>query len=797
MHDIHRRMRSIAGVSLLCLAGALAVPHAVAQQYRWRNIGPVGANIFAIAIDPRTPGLAFAATYVNGILRTTDGGATWNIPGASGGVVTVSIDPSNPSTVYAGGIEGVQKSVDAGVTWVPASYGSATFGGRSVLGIAANSGIVYATTEAGLYKSLDGGATWSPSGSGVSPGLVDRAFIAIDPGSPSTIYSAAVIDDVQVHASGVARSVNGGKSWESIYGGGNPVAMAVTSSAPSRLYVAFDDGRLASSSDTGTTWSTHDLPAKDVSALAIDPVLSSTVYAGTLSGSLHRSDDAGAHWVLVESGMPQLTAIAVDASIPGAVLVGSQRGVYRRADTNGGFAPVQLGVKNLPVGAMAVDPATPSTIYIDVPGGMMKTIDGGTSWADSGLGLARRSLGQLLIDPATPSTLYASAHWPSDPPFLPGVYKSTDAGASWSLASTGLPAMDAPVLAVSPSRPSTLYASGHFNGVWKSIDGAASWQAVYTGLSWDATAIAVDPVDPDTVYLASQAIYTVTPDGPRSQPYDCLGTNVLKSTDGGTHFRQVWITPSTTPCAPLNPVSRFVFDPFATTNIYALGYGTIKSTDRGETWLDVAGDDFGGAVAFAIDPSSPARMYVSSDNGLVATADGGTSWTYLSRGEPRDLFVDRTGTLRAAGGDGLYEYCLSDAPPSTGAFMIDAGITGTWFDPAQPDQVFMLELLPNGQLLAMWFVYAPQGGQAWIFALGSVSGDHATLQASQAGGSGARFPPNLDSTSVQPTAWGTLTFRFSDCNHGHVDWSSTVPGYSSGGMDLTRLTLPAGLQCTQ
>ena len=45
-------------------------------------------------------------------------------------------------------------------------------------------------------------------------------------------------------------------------------------------------------------------------------------------------------------------------------------------------------------------------------------------------------------------------------------------------------------------------------------------------------------------------------------------------------------------------------------------------------------------------------------------------------------------------------------------------------------------------------------------------------------------------------AEGTLTFRFSDCNHGHVDWNSSVPGYGSGGMDLTRLTLPAGLTCS-
>jgi hypothetical protein len=65
----------------------------------------------------------------------------------------------------------------------------------------------------------------------------------------------------------------------------------------------------------------------------------------------------------------------------------------------------------------------------------------------------------------------------------------------------------------------------------------------------------------------------------------------------------------------------------------------------------------------------------------------------------------------------------------------------------------------------------------------------------QAAGSGGRFPPNFDAANVHNTPWGTLTFTFSHCNHGHVQWASTVPGYSSGEMDLTRLTLPVGLSC--
>jgi hypothetical protein len=135
------------------------------------------------------------------------------------------------------------------------------------------------------------------------------------------------------------------------------------------------------------------------------------------------------------------------------------------------------------------------------------------------------------------------------------------------------------------------------------------------------------------------------------------------------------------------------------------------------------------------------------------------------------------------------------ASPTT----IGPGFTGSWFNPAQNGHGFMLEVLPGTpmQLLASWFAFAPQGGQAWIVALGPIDGSRAVLQGIQTAGTGARFPPNFDQANVRAEDWGTLTFTFSDCNHGRVDWAASTPGYGSGGMDLTRLTLPAGLTCPQ
>ena len=128
-------------------------------------------------------------------------------------------------------------------------------------------------------------------------------------------------------------------------------------------------------------------------------------------------------------------------------------------------------------------------------------------------------------------------------------------------------------------------------------------------------------------------------------------------------------------------------------------------------------------------------------------------------------------------------------------FGIGPGMTGMWFNPQQSGHGFTIEVLAGTplQLLVSWSTFSPAGGQSWILGLGAANGTQATLQGYQ--GLGGRFPPNFDAANVHVDPWGTLIFTFFDCNHAHVDWASTTPGYGSGSMDLERLTKPAGLTC--
>lgn len=131
------------------------------------------------------------------------------------------------------------------------------------------------------------------------------------------------------------------------------------------------------------------------------------------------------------------------------------------------------------------------------------------------------------------------------------------------------------------------------------------------------------------------------------------------------------------------------------------------------------------------------------------------------------------------------------------AFSITPGLSGSWFDQSAAGHGFQVAVLPTTppQLLVFWFVFAPNGGQAWVVGQGEVAGNRAVLQAFQTLGSGGRFPPHFDPSAVQSMSWGTLTFTFFDCTHGHVDYVSGVPAFGSGSFDIERLTTLAGLSC--
>ena len=148
------------------------------------------------------------------------------------------------------------------------------------------------------------------------------------------------------------------------------------------------------------------------------------------------------------------------------------------------------------------------------------------------------------------------------------------------------------------------------------------------------------------------------------------------------------------------------------------------------------------------------------------------------------------GGLAAGGTLSSAELYTTPVTATTGA-----GFTGSWYDPAQSGHGLILEDLPGSQFLAAWFTFNPAGTQqSWFLGVGTYSGGTATIT-SVLQPTGGRWIPNFDPTKIVNNAWGTLKFTFDDCDHGKVDFNSTL-GYGTGSMSLTRLTHPAGFACS-
>ncbi|HEV7518146.1 MAG TPA: hypothetical protein VGR07_17750, partial [Thermoanaerobaculia bacterium] len=282
------------------------------------------------------------------------------------------------------------------------------------------------------------------------------------------------------------------------------------------------------------------------------------------------------------------------------------------------------------VSGLAVDPRSGQVFASTSDSGIYRSDDRGQTWATANPG---RPAG-LVVLAASPGAVYARGDH--------GLLKSTDGGATW--ATTGYSGPFS-AFAIAPSAPDTLYLTNYQtnNGVLRSDDGGATWRDLSAGLAalGDASAntVAVDPRDPNLVYVATVA-------GP-----------FLRSADGGVH----WIVAGHLP--PDLFYAELQVDPGNPVTLYVIGGMLLRSTDRGATWshIDGAFPKDGNPVSLAVLGGAVPRLYAtvvrlrSGDSRalLYGSTDRGATWQLLERarymraiavdpGHPRRVYLGTT-----------------------------------------------------------------------------------------------------------------------------------------------------------
>lgn len=443
----------------------------------WNAFGNVSDPFFTLVADPTTPTTLYSGNQAGtGLFKSTDSGGHWTainkgLPtnqGATGALPLVlgfAVDPSHPANLYAGTYgNGLYRSTDGGLNWSPAS-GAMRTNYVAAVAVGQSSTLFAGTLGGGVYRSADNAGTWTPSDAGLDLALVTS--LLADPAVPGTVYASAF--------DGVYRSADGGGTWLAV-NNGLPIApvsaLASRSGNPRTLFAATLGAGVWKTTDGGGTWisSAQGLTDSFVSSLAVDPSNSLTLYAGTShsgtgSQRVFKSTDGGATWTQtgLDAGQNPITFLAVNPANASQVIAISESalGYYQSLDAGKTWSAITTTSSCGGVNTIFFNPAG-SVLSVGGAAGLCRSSDVGKTWTLTPIG-SLSSIETFLIDPSSPSTIYAGAS-PAVPGGTGGVFQSIDSGQTWEALGSGLAGASVVALSIDPVR-GILHAGIHGGGV--------------------------------------------------------------------------------------------------------------------------------------------------------------------------------------------------------------------------------------------------------------------------------------------------------------------------------------------
>jgi photosystem II stability/assembly factor-like uncharacterized protein len=367
------------------------------------------------------------------------------------------------------------------------------------------------------------------------------------------------------------------------------------------------------------------------------------------------------------------------------------------------------------VRALAGVPSQPATFYFGmVNGGVWKTTDAGATWQSMWDSQPTGSVGSIAVAESDPNVVYVASGEGLQRPDLStgdGVYKSTDAGKTW----THLPGLrdgqQIGQVAIDPKDANKVFVAvtGHpygpneERGLYRSADGGATFKRVlYVNNRTGASEVQIDPQHPNVIYAgmwqrqeapwengswigAEGGFYRSTNGGDtwtklrgRGLPDDILQVQVaiapsdskriyaeigtvrgpvllMRTDDGGDNWVHAPVD-DTRPEARIGggdvPVPKV--DPKDPNTVYVATVVTWKSTDAGKTWTGLrgapGGDDYQNVF---INPNNTDIIALASDQGVIISQNGGKTWTQWYNQPTAAMYhvsVDNAFPYRVCGG---------------------------------------------------------------------------------------------------------------------------------------------------
>lgn len=521
-----------------------------------------------IAVDPNNPNILYIATGDGdlgvglasfdfpgdtksiGVLRSTNGGNSWNLTGLSWRldqnktIRRIWINPSDPRILVVTSSDGIYRTSNSGTTWTRTQTGH-----FMDLEQKPNvNTILYATSYnkaggAGIWVSNNGGITWTNKA--FIP-EVSRIELAVTKSLPNLVDAIGV--NLESGMDGLYYSDNNGETWQRYFdsdassnllhssynasgqGGQGNYDLAYAINPNNSDEILLGGVNTWKSNDGGSNWFLNNFWSSfasqnpnqvqvvhaDKHFIAFHPRVNRLVFECN-DGGLYVSTNTGLNWQDISNGLgiSQIYRIAVGQSSGNNVLIGMQDNgsrVYRNNRWN--YATGGDGMD------CAIDFSNSNIQYgCYVYGTIYRTMDGWSNQSNvveisKNIPEAKKGawLTPIAINPQKPNIIYAA---------YDDVWASTDRGDSWFRLSFGLTGgVPLNSMVVAPSNPNFIYVATR-DKVFATTNSGQSWNIIAQSTNTPITYLEVDPGNPNRVYVAlggytvNEKVY-VTPDGGRT-----------------------------------------------------------------------------------------------------------------------------------------------------------------------------------------------------------------------------------------------------------------------------------------